>query len=367
MTGAKNAVRSCLANALLLAGCFFLISFPAVSSAKFIDPLDAPAQVRQSLDKRTFMAVVYAGKRLVAVGSRGLIIFSDDQGKTWTQSAVPVQCDLLSAHFPTPTEGWVVGHDGVVLHSTDAGKTWTKQLDGRMAGPLFTAFYTNMGGAQGEADLRQMEANYKAGAAIPWLDVWFEDNQTGYVVGSYAQIMATHDGGKTWEPWLHRIDNPQLLNLNAIKGLGSDIFIVGERGLIFRLDRAKGEFVKIETGYNGSFFGITGIGQVLVAYGLRGTIYSSGDNGKHWEALPLLIDQTIAAGIARADGEGFVLINAAAQFLTVDKTGHNVQLLPSDKPFRTTGIAAIGPDQYLVTSIEGLSTRTLSDKPAATR
>ena len=339
--------------------CFSLslVSLPALSEVKFQDPLDTPAEMRQSLTKRTLMAIVQAGPRLVAVGSRGLIIGSDDQGKTWTQAKVPVQSDLLAVQFPTASDGWAVGHDGVVLHSADAGKTWTRQLDGRMAAESFTKFYTNMGPA-GEAELRTMGINYKAGAALPLLDVWFDDVQTGYAVGSYGMIVATKDGGKSWEPWLHRIDNKERLNLNGLRGIGKELYIFGEHGQIYQLDRARGFFTKTDTGYSGSFFGIASIGDTMVAYGLRGTIYRSGDAGKHWEALPLLSEHTIAAGIARPDGEGFVLINAAGQFLLMDKTGKNLRLLPESQPMRTTGIAAVAGGAFVVVGIEGLRIET---------
>jgi photosystem II stability/assembly factor-like uncharacterized protein len=339
-----------------------LISLPALSEVKFEDPLDAPAQMRESLSKRSLMAITHVGDRLVAVGSRGLIVASDDKGKTWVQAKVPVQSDLLAVQFPTATDGWAVGHDGVILHTADGGKTWVKQLDGRMAGEAFTAYYAKMG-ADGAAELRTMGVNYKAGAALPFLDVWFDDPQTGYVVGSYGMIAATHDGGKSWEPWLLHIDNKERLNLNGIRGIGSELYIVGEHGQIYRFDRARNYFTKTDTGYNGSFFGITSIGDTYIAYGLRGTIYRSGDAGKHWEALPLLSDQTIAAGLARADGQGFVLINAAAQFLLIDKTGKNVRLVRESSPMRTTGIVAVGADDYIVTGIEGV--RSESPREAA--
>ena len=348
--------------------CVFLslVALSALSEPKFVDPLDAPAEMRTSLEKRSLMAVGHAGARLVAVGSRGLIIVSDDQGKTWAQAKVPVQSDLLALHFPTANDGWAVGHDGVVLHTVDGGKSWVKQLDGRMAGATFTDFYTKMG-PDAAAELRTMGVNYRAGAALPWLGVWFEDTMTGYIVGSYGQIAATTDGGMTWQPWLHRVDNKDRLNLNALRGIGGKLFIAGEHGQIYELDRSRGYFTRIDTGYVGSFFGISGLGDTLIAYGLRGTLYHSGDAGKHWEALPLLSQQTVVAGIARPDGEGFALINAAAQLMLIDKTGKNVRLLPESKPMRATGIAAVSGGTYVVTGIEGLRTETPRDATAATR
>ena len=352
-----------------LAGYFFL-SLAALSVAqaepKFKDPLDTPAKLRTALDKRPLMAIVHAGARLVAVGSRGLIIVSDDQGKNWTQVNVPVQSDLLAVNFPTASEGWAVGHDGVVLHTADGGKTWAKQLDWRLAGASFKAFYAAMG-SQGEAALHQVEANYKVSAALPLLDVWFEDILTGFAVGSYGQIIATTDGGKTWQPWLHRIDNSQSLNLNAIHRVSSDLFIVGERGQVYRLDRVRGYFARADTGYNGSFFGIAGIGETLLAYGLRGTLYRSDDGGKHWESITGPSEQTISAGIALPDNNGFVLVNSGGQFLMADKTGKNIHLLPESRPMRMTGIVATGAGRFVVTGIEGIGTENLNVAATAIR
>ncbi|MES2943818.1 MAG: glycosyl hydrolase, partial [Pseudomonadota bacterium] len=37
------------------------------------------------------LAVTRAGKRLVAVGERGTVLLSDDNGVSWRQASVPVQ------------------------------------------------------------------------------------------------------------------------------------------------------------------------------------------------------------------------------------------------------------------------------------
>lgn len=334
---------------------------PAAQGAgKFHDPLDTPARMRSGIEKRPLMAVTAAGERRIAVGLRGLIAASDDSGKTWSQMNVPVQSDLLAAHFPTATDGWAVGHDGVVLHSVDGGKTWEKQLDGRQAGERFKAYYTEMG-ANGAAFQFQIDQNYKAGPALPFLDVWFEDARHGYAVGSYGMLIATADGGKTWEPWLHRIDNPQFLNLNAIRGIGSELYIVGERGQVYRLDRSKNRFIHTDTGYIGSFFGILGNGSALVAYGLRGTLYQADAKGAAWKPVTMPNEQTLSAGIARRDGS-FVLVNAAGEFLLLDKAGQTPRLVkPAGTPMRMTGIVARPDDAVIVVGLDGVRTETLTE------
>jgi len=351
----QSGVRSagCVLAALLLSVAAAHAEPATPSPPRFQDPLDSPAQMRSGIEKRPLMAVTAAGERRIAVGLRGLIAASDDGGKTWGQMKVPVQSDLLAAHFPTAAEGWAVGHDGVVLHSGDGGKTWEKQLDGRQAGERFKAFYTELG-AEGAAYLSQMDQNYKAGPALPLLDVWFEDARRGYAVGSYGMLIATADGGKTWEPWLHRIDNPQFLNLNAVRGIGGELYIAGEHGQIYRLDRSKNRFVRTDTGYNGSFFGILGNGSSLVAYGLRGTLYRADAKGATWKPVPMPNEQTLAAAIVRGDGS-YALVNAAGEFVLLDKAGQNPRVVKSaGKPMRMTGIAAGGDAAVLVVGLEGV-------------
>lgn len=100
------------------------------------DVLDTPAVPSPLAARSLLTGLARAGARVVAVGQRGHVLFSDDAGKSWNQADVPVSSDLVAVSFPNPDAGWIVGHDGVVLHSTDAGRSWTRQLDGRSVGEL---------------------------------------------------------------------------------------------------------------------------------------------------------------------------------------------------------------------------------------
>jgi photosystem II stability/assembly factor-like uncharacterized protein len=328
----------------------------------FKDPLDNPARIVSRPDKRPMQAVTTAGARLVAVGSRGLIIVSVDGGKTWKQASVPVQSDLLAVYFPDPDRGWAVGHDGVVLHSDDGGATWIKQLDGRDAATRFPEAYrarAAAGDAAANEALKQLERNFKVPAALPYLDVWFKDASEGFAVGSFGMLIATTDGGRTWTPWLDRIDNSEFVNLNCIRELGGDIFIAGERGQVFKLDRAKGRFRATPTGYAGSFFGIAGNSRTVLVFGLRGVAYRSGDRGSSWKAVPMPADATISAGVARADDSGFILVNSVGQILTADGEAREFKVYQPPESLRLTGVVPLAQDEALVTAQTGVVVETL--------
>ena len=74
--------------------------------------------------------IAVAGERLVAVGERGHILTSQDQGQNWTQAEVPTSVMLTRVFFVDDKLGWAVGHDGNVLHSQDGGLIWALQRDG---------------------------------------------------------------------------------------------------------------------------------------------------------------------------------------------------------------------------------------------
>lgn len=343
----------------MAASCLALSGTAAFADQGFKDPLETPAAIRVRPETRPQMAITLVpGGRLVSVGLRGMVLISDDKGLTWSQAQVPVQSDLLSVNFPSEKDGWIAGHEGVILHSSDGGKTWKKQLDGRLAEKAFKAFYADKGEA-GATALKQLDTNYKAGPALPVLDIWFEDATNGFAVGSFGMLLATNDGGTTWQPWLDRIDNPGYLNLNAIRAIGKDIFIAGEHGQMYRLDRNKKFFDRIDTGYAGSFFGVIGNEKAIVAYGLRGTVYRSLDAGKTWKQVPISIEQTISAGAVKADGSGFVLTTVAGEELIGDASasGFSVAALPVAN--RLTGISVLSDGTQVLAGIGGVSRRAV--------
>ena len=59
-----------------------------------------------------------------AVGGGGVIIATDDGGRTWRPQASGVGDDLYDVKFFDEFEGWAVGRDGAMLHTKDGGRTW---------------------------------------------------------------------------------------------------------------------------------------------------------------------------------------------------------------------------------------------------
>lgn len=320
------------------------------------DPLDAPAQVNRLAASSQLTAVAKAGQRIVAVGARGMVLLSDDQGNSWQQAKVPVSSDLVAVQFSGDRQGWAVGHDGVVLHSGDAGATWEKQLDGRILEKLLTAHFEEMAATDNEKAQQYLDLiklNFANGPEQPFLGVWFENEQDGFVVGAFGTIMGTHDGGKTWESWLEKVDNPDMFHYNAIVGIAGQTYITSEQGSVFKLDKEQQRFIKLSSGYTGSFFGILGNEQFLLAYGLRGNAYKSVDEGQTWSRLDTASTTGLVAGVLNEKGHILLASEAGAVIESPDE-GKSFKPLPDVRPALFAGLVLAAPDRAVVVGLSGV-------------
>ncbi|MGV8917001.1 MAG: WD40/YVTN/BNR-like repeat-containing protein [Pseudomonas sp.] len=314
----------------------------------YVDVLDLPAQDSAMAQRSPLLDVTRAGQRLVAVGQRGHILYSDDAGKQWQQAAVPVSSDLTAVSFPSATHGWAVGNDGVVLNSIDAGATWSKQLDGRQIGALLVKHYGELASADPANEqwpllVSEGQRLVEEGADKPLLGVWFANDKLGYVVGVFNLILRTEDGGQHWTPFEDRTDNPQGLHLEAIASTGDALYIAGEQGLLLKWDETSQHFTAVQTPYQGSFFGVIGKPGEVLAYGLRGHVFRSVDGGKNWSALNAGLPVSITAATLDANGN-YRLFTQAGHMLVEHPGSTQLQLVaqPGQSPVAGAALAADG-------------------------
>lgn len=328
----------------------------ASSAQIFEPPLTVPAIHNERLANSTLLAVASAGERLVAVGLRGGIIVSDDQGKSWTQAQVPVSTDLVAVTFVTAKKGWAVGHGGVVLHSEDAGLTWIKQLDGLQAGKLAIDFYTqNSEHIENAESFLSKEQNLAVdNETQPFLDVFFSDEQRGYVVGTFNRIFMTEDGGKSWVPMMHLTNNPQEWHFYSVSGAAGQLYLTGEQGRVWRLDGPGQEFSSIDTPYNGTLFGVAvGPRHQVYAYGMRGSFFRSADQGQSWQRVALPSSSNITRLIS-LDADRLLLVAQGGEVLLSSDGGQSFKALPLLTPMPYYGAALLSKSQLALVGALGV-------------
>jgi ligand-binding sensor domain-containing protein len=305
----------------LVFGCCVAMTASALFGESAVPPPDRPAHLTERAAHSVLLGIANAGPRLVAVGERGIIVRSDDAGRTWRQSPSPVSVTLTAVHFANDKEGWAVGHYGVVVHSADGGETWHRQLDGAAAAALaLDAAQARARGTPDDDRVRQALAAaqllVRDGADKPFLDVHFFDASHGLVVGAYNMIFATADAGRTWQPLLDRTDNREALHLYALAAAGDRVYVAGEQGLLlFSSDRGA-TFRRVATPYHGTFFtALARDGRDVVVAGLRGHAYVSTDDGATWKALDVPGDAAIAA-VGAIDAERLVVVGERGVYVS---------------------------------------------------
>ena len=159
------------------------------------------------------------GERLLVAGEQGHILYSDDDGQSWTQADVPVSLAITSVAFAGPGQAWATAHDGYLLDSADNGATWQVKLTGSDVAKLSVgALEERIEAQQAAVDeatpetredlewalddsqfaLEEATEAVDEGMTSPMLKVWFANARDGYALGAYGVFLRTRDGGETW-------------------------------------------------------------------------------------------------------------------------------------------------------------------------
>jgi photosystem II stability/assembly factor-like uncharacterized protein len=145
-----------------------------------------------------------------AIGGTG-VYATEDGGATWTEHAVSYGYDAALS-FADSFHGWIVGDDGRIVATSDGGRTWKPQTSGTTL-PLKDVTFVDEthGCAVGGADKPVVLTTSDGGlhwtsrdtsamtSGRPFEAVSFPDASHGWAVGDIG-IGATTDGGNTWKP-----------------------------------------------------------------------------------------------------------------------------------------------------------------------
>ncbi len=324
-----------------------LIYLGATAAIAQINPAVMPAfgsLTKQTMSRLLLTDGTRVGDRVVAVGDRGYIVYSDNNGESWQRAKTPPNTPLLTAvYFLDAKTGWAVGHDSMILTSTDRGESWTKS---------FSAVEEQK----------------------PLMDITFVDAQTGFAVGAYGAFHATSDGGKTWAPRklfegtkaapapaaspkkgkYESVSSAKVgkggkadevdvddkaakgggdddKHINAIVKLGENkLFVAGEAGLLAKSDDGGKSWIKINSPYKGSFFGaIQATDGAVLIYGLRGRIYRSNDTTlSNWKQIDNKSVASLMGSTRLADGT-LALAGLSGTVLVSKDNGNSFSVMSS--------------------------------------
>lgn len=316
------------------------------------DPATADAELMPKADQAIITDITRAGNGAVAVGERGHVFLIDASG-SWKQVQVPTR-SMLTNVYALDSYVWAVGHDEVILHSSDAGNHWVRQ-------------------------------HVNTDAFGPLLDVLFVDPQRGFAIGTEGTLLASSDGGQTWETGLitdrvkpgaevpapgatDAADDEESLvasddigedetppHLNAIVRTSAGLLVVGESGAGYRSEDQGASWERFELPYSGSMFGAVVLDDdSVIAFGLRGKAFQSTDLGRNWQELQSGTDAGLMGGAAVPGGRA-VLVGGSGTVLTFQSGS------PALKPFQYAdggllgGVLHLNDNQFLLGGENGLA------------
>lgn len=307
-------------------------------------------------------AVTRAGKRVVAVGERGLAIWSDDAGRSWKQAEVPVSCTLTALCFADAKRGWATGNLGVVLETRDGGATWVRRLDGQAAAALALQAARVQGS---DVLLEDAQRLADEGADKPLLDITLRADGSLLAVGAYGLAFASADGGSTWRARMHDLPNPDGLTYYGVVERRGDSVLFGEQGLLLRAAGSAAPFTAQASPSQGSLFGAVALREgPLLLLGLRGRLWRSTAPDEPWRQVDTPVDASLIAGTQLADGRVLVA-GSAGQLLQSTDGGERFRPLALAQRFPFTGLVQADDGALLLVGMRGLQRLAPDDLKAA--
>lgn len=265
---------------------------------------------------------VETGGRFVVVGDRGHVLLNDDPASgAWTQVAVPTRVMLTAVTGTDDGRLWAVGHDAVILHSSDRGESW---------------------------QLQNRDPNLEA----PLLDVWFEDDRHGFAVGAYGLAYETFDAGSTWERVTIDEEEPHFYSL--FEAADGSLILTGEFGTILRSTDRGASWIRLESPYEGSFFGGIGLSDgTLQLFGLRGNLFRSGDYGESWQKIDTGITASLLSA-SESEGGRVAIAGLSGTLLQSDDGGKTFSLTSGLRREGLSKVLALPGGGLLLTGESGV-------------
>ena len=177
-----------------------------------------------------------------AVGKLGLVLHTQDGGRTYEELPAATDRHLHGVKFIDPAEGWVVGEDGTIMRTADGGQSWLPQTSGVAETLRGVEFIDSSSGwAVGEngalfttTDAGNSWSASPSSTPQHLYDLDFIDRDRAWAVGANGTVLHTSNGGQAWAEQRSgtREDLLSVGFANAKRG-----WAVGRRGTIIRTER----------------------------------------------------------------------------------------------------------------------------------
>jgi photosystem II stability/assembly factor-like uncharacterized protein len=341
---------------LIIMSMLLILSYPSFSQnseekIKVPDSLNRVAIISHKANTAILLSVTHAGNKLVAAGERGIILTSDDNGLNWKQAIVPTSANLTSLKFLDANNGWATGHMGIILNTKDGGKTWTKQLDGIQAANIAVQ---SVAGSDNTHAIKEASYLVSDGPDKPFFDIDMQANGYGIAIGAFNLAFVTLDSGKTWRYLSPNINNKLNKHLYQVNKVKQGYVILGEQGLILYSSDNGQSFDQLTSPYAGTWFGmLVASNDSWIAYGLKGNVYVSHNQGADWSKIQSNTAASISAATELSNGT-VILATQAGELLAGKINSDHFDVIKHLPGFPVTSIDEAESGDLIITGLRGV-------------
>jgi photosystem II stability/assembly factor-like uncharacterized protein len=289
-------------------------------------------------DRLLINGIAASGKRVVAVGEQGHILYGDTGQAFQAAKVEPARGSTLTrVVFVDEKAAIAIGHDGWILRSEDAGASWkeavfdTERTDPfiGIAGPFDGKLFAFGAFGLFATSTDQGRTWNKETLAI-------EEEKKEVVVDENADPFANFSGGGGGLADRH-------LNAMVQAGDGS-LLLLGEQGLMLRSADNGANWKPLPQVYAGSWFGAMNLPDgSLLAFGMRGNAFFSRDNGNTWKKSELPLNVSLFGGAVAPDGRAILVGDNNAIFASSDHGERFTLIAQPPRKGLAAGLAAVLP------------------------
>jgi photosystem II stability/assembly factor-like uncharacterized protein len=227
---------------------------------------------------------------IVAVGAMGIVITSEDRGANWQRTTIPGKPFLIDVSACSSSDFFAIDNAGA-LWARASSNGWLQRplpegtepqaLTCDESGTLWLVggFGTIMSSGNGGGDWETSSLDDD----IYLTTVQFVDSAHAYITGEFGTVLQTGDRGATWERVQDLPDNfyPQAAQFTDrrtgwIVGLNGTVLHTGDGGQTWNQE---------ENDSNAPLYGVTSVGDGLVAVGDNATVLYRSPSRPHWVEL----------------------------------------------------------------------------------
>lgn len=251
------------------------------------------------------------GHRQGGGGGGSIILKTTDGGKIWKTQlyAGSTSKPLRSIYFIDEYFGWALGDNGL-WRTTDGGENW---VHGGINGKSLFVIDKNTGWLVKETFNMYSDAIFKTtDGGFTWLPkstqsglyIYFNDSNSGWVVGKNGSIIKSTDGGESWITKSSGTTN----DLNSIKFFDSNLGIcVGNAGTVLLSIDGGETWVSqnVGTAEELTSVGFTNSNTVWIT-GSNGTILNTTDLGNNWTYYEAVTENSLTSLCFINENKGWI-------------------------------------------------------------